>query len=130
MSVKIAAAVLCEIMIAALLRQYKPEFVPVSEAACGALVFFLLLGELLTVKSAFSSMLAQVGVRTEYVQALVKVLGTTLVTQFAADTARDNGEVALAGQLEFAGRVLCVAIALPLFKGLLQLIGTLGERIS
>ena len=129
MSVKIAAVVLVELVAAALLRRYKPEFVPVSEAACGALVFSMLLGEFLTVRSAFSAMLAEAGVQTDYVTALVKVLGCTLVTQFAADTARDNGEAALGSQLEFAGRVLCVSIALPVFKALLQLIGTLAERI-
>lgn len=128
MSVKIAAAVLCSLVITALLRQYKPELVPAAEAASGALVFSLLLGELVTVKSAFSSMLAEAGVQTEYLAVLVRVLGCTVVTQFAADTARDNGEAALAGQVEFAGRALCVSMALPLFKALLQLISTLAER--
>ena len=128
MSVKIAAAVLCELVIAALLRQYKPELVPVSEAVCGALVFSLLLGELVAVKSAFSAMLEEAGVQTEYLAVLVRVLGCTVITQFAADTARDNGEAALAGQVEFAGRALCVSMSLPLFKALLQLISTLAER--
>ena len=129
MSVRLAAVVLCELAAAALLRQYKPELVPVSEAACAALLFSMVLGELTSVRSALSGLLAQAGVRAEYVTALVKVLGCTLVTQFAADTARDNGEAALAGQLEFAGRVLCVDMALPLFQALLQLISELSGRI-
>lgn len=129
MSIRIAALIVCELLLIALLRQYKPEFVVVSEVACGILIGVLTLQEFLTVKTAFQSLLEAAGIGTQTVSVLLKVLGATLVTQFAADIARDHGERALSGQIEFAGRVLALSLSLPLFKALAQLVASLSERI-
>ena len=129
MSFKIAAVVFCEVFLAAVLRQYKPEFVPVSVAACCALLSVMLAQELAAVSDAFSAVLETAGIETAHFTAMLKILGTTLVTQFAADTARENGETAFAGYVEFAGKVLAVSLALPIFRALLQTVTAMLEGI-
>ena len=125
MSLKIAAAVLCELMAVGLLRKYRPEFIPLSEIVCCAAIGLLLLGDLQNVIASFSDLLAGAA-GTGYLPILLRVLGCTLTVQFSADWARDHGESALAGFLEFAGSVLILSLSLPLFRALLQ---TLGEAV-
>ena len=129
MSLKIAAVVFCEVFLAAVLRQYKPELVPVSALACCALLASITAGELLTVSDAFSSRLETVGLEASQLTSMVKILGTTLVTQFAADTARENGETAMAGYIEFAGTLLAVSLSLPVFRALLQTVSSMLEGL-
>lgn len=129
MSLKIAAVVFCEVFFAAVLRQYKPEFVPVSALACCALLASMLAGELTSVSDAFSSVLETVGLDVTQLSLMLKILGTTLVTQFAADTARENGETAFAGYIEFAGKLLAVSLSLPVFKALLQTVSAMLEGL-
>lgn len=129
MSLKIAAVVFCEIFLAAVLRQYKPEFVPVSVLACCALLAAMVSGELLRVSDAFSGILGTVGPETAHLTAMLKILGTTLVTQFAADTARDNGETAFAGYIEFTGKLLAASLSLPIFRALLQTVSAMLEGL-
>lgn len=127
MSLKIAAAALCAVFLAAVLRQYKPEFVPVAVAAACVAVATMLAGELAAVTDAFAGLLETAGLQTEHFTAMLKVLGAALVTQFAADTARENGEAAFAGFIEFAGKVLALSLALPVFRALLQTVSALAE---
>ena len=46
--------------------------------------------ELAAVTDAFAGLLETAGLQTEHFTAMLKVLGATLVTQFAADTAREK----------------------------------------
>ena len=122
MMARLAAAALCGVLIYAVLRQVKPEYAPLAELAAAAAMFFMIAGELSAVRNAFSAALAAANVPGEYPEILLRVLGTALLTRFAADTARDQGMSALAGKLEFAGRVLMLALSLPVFRALSQLI--------
>ena len=47
------------------------------------------------------------------------------LTQLTADTCRDAGETALAAKAELVGRVLLLAVAVPLFQDLLTLVTAL-----
>lgn len=58
---------------------------------------------------------------------VVKAVGISLVTQSACDTCCDYGQTALAGKLEFAGKLAILAAALPLFK---EMLTTLEKLLS
>lgn len=119
---KIAAISLCGVLSALLLKQYKPELVPVSGLAAGALVVFLIADDLSALTASFSSLLEESGAGADCTSVLLKILGCVLVTQFSANGARDRGETALAGCIEFAGNVLIVSLSLPLFRALVQML--------
>lgn len=126
---KIAGLVICGILIYILLKQYRPEFAVISELVCGCLLLWLVADELREVLGAFSSVFSQGGVSSEYLAVLIKIAGVALISQFAADSCRDAGENALALKVEFAGKIIITAAALPVFKGVLGLITGLMEKI-
>ena len=112
MIVKIAAVGLIGVTAFVVIKHVKPELAPLTELA--------------SLKSSLVSALETVRVDSAYVEILIKVLGAAVVTQFAADTARDNGMTALAGKIEFSGRVLMIALALPVFRAVLQLLSAMS----
>ena len=126
MTLKLFGTALCGVLAYGLLRQRAPEFAPLAELGCAAVLFFLILGELRGLADAVRGALETVQADAEYPEILLKVLGTALVSSFAADAARDNGMQALAGKIEFAGRILMLALALPVFRALLQLVSGIG----
>ncbi len=130
MIVKLFAIVLVELVVFMLLKQYKPELAPLSEVAAAVLALLLLAGELKDVRSFFTDTLNASGIGTEYMQILLKALGTALIAQFAANAARDGGQSALAEKIEFGGKLLILAYALPVLKAVLQLITAFSENIS
>lgn len=126
---KIAGVILCEILIYALLKQYKPEFAVISEAAAMVIVFFMLGNEVRDALGVFSSFLKASSVSAEYIGVLIKVLGISLVTQFTADMCRDSGESALASKVEFAGKVIITAASIPVIKGFTGFVASLVENV-
>ena len=126
---KIAGVIFCEILIYALLKQYKPEFAVISEAAAMVIVFFMLGNEVRDSLGVFSSFMNAGSVSSEYIAVLVKVLGIALVTQFASDMCRDSGETALASKIEFAGKVIITAASIPVIKGFTGFVASLVENV-
>ncbi len=54
---------------------------------------------------------------------IFKAMGISLITGFVSDIATDSGNKALANQMIFAGKVAIIALALPVFVKILELIG-------
>ena len=112
-----------------LLKAYKPEYAVLSEVGCAAALFFLISGELESVTAFFTDTLSASGIDLSFSGILLKTLGVALVTQFAADAARDNAQQALAQKIEFAGKVLILALALPVLKAILQMISEFSRNL-
>ena len=129
MILKLCGVVILELVVYALLRQYKPEYAVLSEVACAVIVFFMIAGQLEEIRGFFTAAMENAGVDVSYAGILLKVLGTALIAQFAADAARDNGQQALAEKIEFAGKVLILLFALPVLKAVLQLISAFSGDV-
>lgn len=117
MMLKMAGVVFCEILIYTLLRQYKPEFAPLSEIAAVVVIFFMLTDEIKEAFGVFDAFFSECGISSEYISVLIKVAGTAFITQLTADMCRDSGECALASKVEFAGKIIITAASLPIIKG-------------
>ena len=126
---KVAGTAAVGILGCALIRSYKPEYVLLAEAASAVALLWVISGELQTVLSFFSAALGQTGEALSFAGILMKVLGVALITQFSADAARDNAQQALAHGIEFAGKTLILALALPVLKAVLQMISEFAENL-
>ncbi len=116
MILKVAGVILCEILVYTLLKQIRPEFAVISEAAAACVLIFMLGDELRGTLTAFEGMLDGSGLSSVHIAVLIKALGIAVVTQFSADMCRDAGESALASKVEFAGKLMITAAAVPVIK--------------
>ena len=126
---KVTGIVVCEILVYTLLKQYKPEYALLSEAACGVLLLFAVSDELETVLALFDGLLLEAGIAREYLSVLLKALGTALAVQFTADACRDAGNSAAASKVEFAGKVIIAASSVPLIEGVVGLITEFAGKL-
>lgn len=126
---KIAGTVLCEMLVYTLIKQYKPEYAPLSQLAAAAVLIFIIGDEIRDSLSAFSSLAGIGKISSEYVSVLIKVLGISLVTQVLSDMCRDSGNTSAATRLEFSGKVIIVAASLPVIKGFTELVTEMVRSI-
>lgn len=103
-----------------MLRKYNPEYSFLISLCAGVLILFLLLSKISPAISQIKSLLSATGLDPEYGGILFKSLGICFLTQFASDSCRDSGEGAMASKVEFAGKIMIVLIALPLFEKIAQ----------
>ncbi len=127
MILKIFGVAVVELAVYAALRRTHPEFAVLTEIAAAVLVFLFAADSLGEMKAFFDATVSAAGTDPVWAEILLKVLGTALVTQFAADAARDNGQSALAEKIEFAGKLLMLSLSLPVLKALLQLVAAFSN---
>ncbi len=126
--IQIAALAMVACVIILLLKQYKPEYAAVAGIAAGLFIFVLILEKLIWGIGAIQDLISQAGMHSGYMTILLKVLGISLLTQFAANTCKDAGQSALASQVELAGKILILVLALPLFEAVTQLVSAIIKQ--
>lgn len=92
--------------------------------SCGAiLIFFLITEQTSDLFSTLKSVGNSVGTGTgSYITLMMKILGISIITQIVCDLCRDNGETALAAQTEIASKITVLAMLLPLFQAIINVV--------
>ncbi len=61
-----------------------------------------------------------------YVQILLKMLGITYIAEFGSGLCRDAGYGAVGGQIEFYGKLMLLAVSMPIIENLVEVITGIG----
>ena len=122
--IALAAAAIAAAMLVQTLRSTSPESAFELRVAVSVGLAAAVLSALLPVWTELEQLM-QRSASGEWIVLLMKSTGVCLVAQFAADCCRDAGENALAGRVEFAGRVAVLVLAMPLVRALLQWVDAL-----
>lgn len=123
---QIAGFAVCAAAMALTMRKLRPESATVLVVAAGALAAIMVIPQLAEIVDGVTAMAAMGGVQNGYMSQLLKVAGISLLMDFAAQTCRDAGEDGLAMKVELAGRVMLIALALPVMRTLLAQILSLS----
>ena len=116
----VAAAAIC-----VLLKDYRPEIAILVSVCCGVLVLFKVTAEIVPVFDKINGFLDKISYETEYLTTVIKALGICYITQFAADCCADAGQSAIASKVEFAGKAAVIAISIPMFSKIIEIISKL-----
>ena len=128
---KLVAAAIIAAFAALIVRQIKPEFAMFVQLGGVLAVALLLMGVLEDLLAAVQGIMqfppfggeagdGALGGNNAF-SMLIKALGICVTTQIAADICRDSGSGALANIVELAGRLLVLALTLPLLKSIAEL---------
>ena len=125
-ALQIAGFAVCAAAIALVMRRLRPESAAVLVIGAGLLLALAALPQLGEIVSGVAAMAGTGGVQAGYMTQLLKVGGISLLMEFAAQTCRDANEAGLALKVEFVGRVMLIALALPVMRTLLTQIMSLS----
>ena len=119
--VKIVAAALITALVSLIIKQVKPEYSTLIQITGITVITLLVISFIADLADTAGSLLNFAGLNGSYLKLLLKVLGIAVIVQFAADICRDSGNTALAGNVELAGKILILTMALPLVKAVAEL---------
>lgn len=57
-----------------------------------------------------------------YVQTILKIIGIAYIAEFAAQITKDAGQGAIASKIELAGKILILAMAIPILTVMIETI--------
>ena len=65
---------------------------------------------------------SSISIQSSYIQVLLKIIGITYISEFAADICRDAGYSAVAGQIGIFAKLSILAVSIPIVTALLETI--------
>ena len=124
----VAVALITAVICLVLAKQGKDTAVLLTVLGC-VLILGTAMGYLNTVLQFFDTLERTVGLDGDHFQILLKVVGIGMVGEMASMVCADAGNAALGKALQILGSILTLCLSLPLFQGLLELIGCILEGL-
>lgn len=104
------------------LKEYRPELAMQVSIVAGLIIFLSMVGKFNQVLEVLKSYAAKADVDILYFATILKIIGIAYITEFGAQVCRDSGESSIASKIEFSGKVLIMAIAVPIYAALFDII--------
>ena len=120
--VQIIGIGLIALVLIIILRQYKPEFTIYVSLIAGAIILFMVIGQLAGIVNLLSNLANRTSVNSEFITILLKITGIAILTEFAVSICKDSGETAIANKIDLGGKIIIISISIPIITALLELV--------
>lgn len=117
----VAAFALAAMLAAAALKEIKREYATALSLLAAVLLMLWGINALLPMIKTIERLIGLTNADSSHFELLLKALGISLCTQFAADSCADAGEGAIGSKVEFCGRTCLIVLSLPLLEELLSI---------
>ena len=118
--VKVAFLGVVLVVVASVLKQYKPEFSLYFVIASSFFLFSLLFADLKGLLGMYQGLADSIGEYKEYMGILVKVIGITYLCELSGGICKDAGYQTLASQVELCGKVSIFLLGMPILMMLIE----------
>ncbi|MCT4565280.1 MAG: stage III sporulation protein AD [Maledivibacter sp.] len=119
---KIVALGITATILAVIVKQFKPEYGVHISIATGVVIFLLMISKLASILEVIHGLTNKLDMEVVYLKSIFKIIGIAYITEFGAQVCKDTGESSIASKIEFAGKIIIMALALPILLSVLNLI--------
>lgn len=105
-----------------LLRNSKPEFSMLIPVVVSFTVLACAMPYLIRITEELSRMASSAGINSSYMRIVIKVIGISYLVCIKAELCKDAGENAIAAKIELGGKLIILAMAIPIINSLLNLV--------
>ena len=118
--VKIIGIGLIALIIIVILKQYRPEFALYVSLIAGILIIALVLGKISGIIEILKSLASKTSINNQFLILLIKISGIAILTEYAVSICKDTGESAIANKIDLGGKVIIMAMSIPIISSLLE----------
>lgn len=118
--IKIVGIAFITLIVVIILKQYKPEFAMYASILGGAIILFISLGKITGIIQLLENISLKTAINGEFLGILIKITGIAFLTEFAVSVCKDAGETAIANKVDLGGKVIIIAISIPIVSALLE----------
>jgi len=117
----IVAAGIIMMLTAVIVREIKKEYAVIISVIAALLLMTWGIAKLDSVINKVTEFMELSNMESKYSEILLKALGISVCMRLGKDVCADAGENAIAGKIEFCGKICLILLSLPLFEELLIL---------
>lgn len=108
------------VIIAGILKEYKPEFKIYVSIVVGIVIFFLAADKLSEFINLIHILSSKLNISSSFINILLKITGISILTEFAVSICKDSGESAIASKIDLGGKILILSMSVPIIMSLLE----------
>ena len=111
---------LISLVIITIVKQYKPEFTIYVSLMAGCLMLMIAFDRLADIINLLDNLANRTSINGSFITLLLKITGIALLTEFAVSICKDAGETAIANKMDVGGKIMIVAVSVPIISSLLE----------
>lgn len=120
--IKIAAMGIGAAVLAAWVKNVKPEYALWITVSSGILLGLAVIMKLETIVKELHFLQQYFANYASYIKLLIKIVGITYLAEFSSDLCKDAGANTLASQIELFGKLSILVLCMPIMTSLLKTI--------
>lgn len=105
-----------------IVKEQKPNFAFLLIVFVGCTIFLFLVDKINEIIHMIEKIAVNANVNLIYVETILKIIGIAYIAEFAAQITKDAGQGAIASKIELAGKILILAMAIPILTVLIETI--------
>ncbi len=119
---QITGVALIATFLALIVKEQKPNFAFLLIVFTGSAIFLFLVDQIYQIISMIQKLAANAKVNLVYVETILKIIGIAYIAEFAAQITKDAGQGAIASKIELGGKILILAMAIPILTVMIETI--------
>lgn len=119
---KIVGIALVATFLSLIIKEQKPNFAFLLIVFVGCTIFLFLVDKIYEIINMLEKLAVNARVNTVYVETILKIIGIAYIAEFAAQITKDAGQGAIASKIELAGKILILAMAIPILTVMIETI--------
>ncbi|MDP4085602.1 MAG: stage III sporulation protein AD [Bacillota bacterium] len=120
--VKIVGLALVATFLALIIKEQKPNFAFLLVVFVGCTIFLFLVDKIYEIINMLENLAVNAKVNMVYVETILKIIGIAYIAEFASQITKDAGQGSLASKIELAGKIIILAMAIPILTVMIETI--------
>ena len=120
--IKIVGIGFIAIFMIIILKQYKPEYAIYVSIIAGIIIVMLVMDKLTNIIHLLTSLQNKGSINNQFILMLLKITGIAFLTEYSSSICKDAGETAVATKIDIGGKIIIIAISIPIIQALLELL--------
>lgn len=120
--VQIVMAAIVITVLAILVKKIGKEIGTMVSILGGVLLFMMVLPHLMQVMGVLTGLADSLDAGLEHIGIILRVIGVAYIAEFGAQVCKDAGEGTIAAKIELAGKVIVMAMSVPIVTSFLNVV--------
>ncbi|MFJ7975106.1 stage III sporulation protein AD [Peribacillus sp. JNUCC 23] len=119
---KIVGISLIATFLALIVKEQKPNFAFLLVVFTGCAIFLVLVDKIYEIITMLEKLAVNANVNMVYLETILKIIGIAYIAEFAAQITKDAGLGSIASKIELSGKILILAMAIPILTVIIETI--------
>lgn len=123
--IKVVGFAIFSVILIVVLKEEKKEFALILSIIAGVSILIFAMSKINPILDMLYELVNKSTINSNFLIIILKVTGIAYLVEFGKNICLDAGQSAISTKLEIAGKIMIVALSLPIFNSLISLISQL-----